>query len=323
MDNFRKLYTQADETLWTGRVDGDDREYQRWHQAITLVDLSEEALNLDNSVVLLGFCCDEGVRRNQGREGAKASPDYLRKILSSLPVHFNQDIRVVDAGNINTHGYDLESAQEALATAVQKIRDANGFPLVIGGGHEVTYGHFKGLYNATKTVGVINLDAHLDIRPLADNKGNSGTSFYQLNKELFDVGKRLHYLAIGIEEIANTKGLLHYAEMQGVEIIYGKQLHPHNLDSVKNQIEQFANKVDDLYFTIDMDAFAAAFAPGVSAVALNGIIPDHNFYELLQFIYRQPNLVSMDIAELNPRFDLDERTVKLVANLIFQFLQKF
>lgn len=322
MDSFRKLYSKADTSLWTGRVDGTERVFQRWHQTVSFVDLNE-IQDLDNSVVLLGFCCDEGVRRNQGREGAKGAPDYLRKVISSLPVHYNENIRLVDAGNINSNGYDLESAQEALSLAVQKIKEANGFPLLIGGGHEITYGHYKGLSSSSRSVGVINLDAHLDMRPLADDRGNSGTSFYQLNKELFDIGKRLNYLAIGIEEIANTKGLLQYADSQGVDIIYGRQLNAQNIADVKNQIEQFASKVDDLYLTIDMDVFAASFAPGVSAVALHGLIPDANFYDLLQFIYALPNLVSFDIAELNPRFDLDERTAKLAANLIFQFLQKF
>lgn len=322
METFKKLYEKPNTDLWHGRIDGESPEYLRWHQVVDCIDLNEVS-GLTNSVVLLGFCCDEGVRRNLGREGAKAAPDYLRKVLSNLPLHFSENIKLVDAGNINTNGYDLESAHEALAIAVQKIRVAGGFPLLIGGGHEITYGHFKGLYNSNRSVGVINLDAHLDMRPLMDDKQNSGTSFYQLNKDLFDVGKRLNYLAIGIQEISNTKGLLSYAESQGVEIIYGKELVPHHIDALKTKIEQFAQQVDDLYFTIDMDVFAAAFAPGVSAVAYDGIIPDSNFYELLSFIYQQPNLISMDIAELNPRFDLDERTAKLAANLIFQFLQKF
>lgn len=322
MDGFKKLYEKTDSSLWQGRVDGVHRAYQRWHQVITCVDL-EEVVKLENTVVLLGFCWDEGVRRNHGREGAKTAPDYIRKVLANLPVHFSEQIKLVDAGNITTNGYDLESAQEALSFAVQKIRNLNGFPLLLGGGHEITYGHFKGLSHTGRTIGVINIDAHLDMRPLVDGKGNSGTGFYQLNQELLAAGDKLYYLAIGVQEIANTKGLIQYAESQSVEIIYGNELHSDNLLHVKTKIETFANQVDELYLTIDMDAFAAAFAPGVSAVALDGIIPDYTFYEMLGYLFQHPKLVSMDIAELNPRLDLDERTAKLAANFIFHFLQKF
>lgn len=322
MDTFKNLYTKTDSSLWKGRIDGEQPGFQRWHQIVSCVDLNE-VQSLDNAVVILGFCCDEGVRRNQGREGAKAAPDYLRKILANLPVHFIPEIALVDAGNINTNGYDLQSAQEALAMAVQKIRTLGGKPLLIGGGHEITYGHFKGLHQPNRKTGIINLDAHLDMRPLLDGKGNSGTSFYQLNKELFDNGEKLKYLAIGIQEISNTKGLIDYAQTQGVEIINSNEIYAENLASIQNKIKHFADQVDELYLTIDMDAFSAAFAPGVSAVAYNGIIPDVTFYNMLDFIYQQPKLINLDIAELNPRFDLDERTARLAANLIFQYLQKF
>ncbi|MCA5005565.1 formimidoylglutamase [Sphingobacterium bovistauri] len=322
MDTFKKLYTKADASLWEGRIDGEERELQRWHQVVTYVDLNERQ-SLENTIVLLGFCCDEGVRRNQGREGAKATPDYLRKVLANLPVHFSDKIVVVDAGNIHSHGYDLESAQQALTIAVQKIKSFNGFPLLIGGGHEITYGHFKGLHQPNRKLGIINIDAHLDMRPLTDGKGNSGTGFYQINEDLMEAGGDFNYLAFGIQEIANTKGLLQSAESSGVNIIYGSELFPNNIEHIKSKIQDFVNGVDDIYLTVDMDAFAAAFAPGVSAVAMNGIIPEHTFYSLLSYIYQQPKLISMDIAELNPRFDIDERTARLAAHLIFQCLQKF
>jgi formiminoglutamase len=108
MDTFTKLYTKADASLWQGRIDGVERAYQRWHQVVNCVDLNELE-SFENVVVLLGFCCDEGVRRNQGREGAKSAPDYLRKILANLPVYFNEQLQLVDAGNITANGYDLEN----------------------------------------------------------------------------------------------------------------------------------------------------------------------------------------------------------------------
>lgn len=320
MEVFKKLYVKPEETLWQGRIDGQERMFCRWHQILTCVDLNDNP-NLDNAVVLLGFCSDEGVRRNSGREGAKAAPDYLRKVLANLPIHFSENIRLLDAGNIHTNGYDLESAQQALQWAVTLIKEAGGFPLLIGGGHEITYGHFKGLQSGDRSLGVINIDAHLDMRPLVDGKGNSGTSFYQLNKELFDQGKVLQYLAIGIQEISNTQGLIQYAESQGVDIIFAEDIQVDNLQQVKARIDGFVNRVDDLYLTIDMDAFSASFAPGVSAVALGGLIPDNMFYSILKHIYAQPKLISLDIAELNPRFDLDERTARLAANFIFHLFK--
>lgn len=321
MEAFHKLYQKANPDLWQGRIDGEDRALHRWHQVVECVDLNS-VKQMDNAIAILGFCSDEGVRRNKGREGAKAAPPYLRKILANLPVHFGTHRRLIDVGDIHIQGYDLESAQKALAMAVSKIRSLNGFPLIIGGGHEVTYGHFRGLSSDNKRIGVINIDAHLDMRPLEEGKGNSGTSFYQLERELSSNGQQLHYMAIGIQDIANTQGLLQYAISKDVLIVKADEIQAKRLDAVKAKIESFAAEIDELYLTLDMDVFAAAYAPGVSAVAFQGLIPDHTFYELLTYIFKQPKLVSMDIAELNPRFDIDEHTGRLAASFIFKLLQE-
>lgn len=322
METFKKLYRSPDKLIWQGRFDGNERDSSRWHQLIECVDLNYVD-NLENSVVILGFCSDEGVRRNLGRQGAKDAPDYLRKVLANLPVHFNEAVKLLDAGNIVVNDNDLESAQEALQFAVSEIREKNGYPLLIGGGHEITYGHFKGLQKNDRNISIINIDTHLDIRPLVDGKGNSGTGFYQINEDLKNSGQQFHYLAIGIQEIANTKSLIQYADSQNVQIIYGNALFESNLENIINRIDVFASQVDDLYLTIDMDAFAAPYASGVSALAFDGIIPNHTFYTLLNHIFTHPKLISLDIAELNSVYDLDGRTAKLAANFIFKYLQKF
>ena len=42
--------------------------------------------NFDGGAVLIGFPCDEGVRRNGGRVGAAAGPAALRAALANLPL---------------------------------------------------------------------------------------------------------------------------------------------------------------------------------------------------------------------------------------------
>ena len=323
MKEFDKLYQVADPSLWDGRVDGQELCHQRWHQAIDCIDL-KESIDLKDAVVLLGFCCDEGVRRNQGREGAKFAPDYLRKVLSNLPVSYNPAIKLYDAGNIGVSGYDMESSQQALSQAVYRLKSMGAFPVVLGGGHEMSYAHFQGLVKQNdKRVGIINIDAHVDMRELADGAGNSGTSFYQIQKDLSARGESFAYLAIGIQQVSNTVGLLQYAESKGAQLIYAHEISYENLDNLRAKIELFSQEVDQLYLSIDMDAFSAAFAPGVSALSYNGIIPDPTFLKLLRTIYQHPKLVSLDFAELNPRYDLDERTAKLTSSLIFEFLKRF
>jgi len=314
-------YHPVDRNLWTGRIDGTDESFLRWHQKIELIDLNDHP-PLKGKIVFLGFVCDEGVHRNQGRVGAKEGPEALRKSISNLPVHFDGKTKLLDAGNVVCVGEDLEEAQQELANRVTQIVKAGGFPILLGGGHEITYGHFKGLQAAKSgKIGIINIDAHLDIRATADGRANSGTGFYQIAEEAKQNNSAFRYMAIGIQDISNTKALFDYADSMGTKIVKAENIHHEQIDPIIQEIFEFANAVDHVYLTIDMDVFSPAFAPGVSASSFQGIMPTHGFYRIFETIMNLDNLRSMDVAELNPLYDIDNRTARLAANLIFKAVQ--
>src|SRR5947209_20237999 len=135
--------------------------------------------------VLVGFPQDEGVRRNHGRPGAADAPHEIRRFLSRLttadPAE-DIDLRRVpplDAGNVRITG-SLEATQVALAEVVAAILGAGAVPIVLGGGHETAYGHYLGYVAAEKEVAIVNIDAHLDVRPFSEGGGTSGTPFRQV-----------------------------------------------------------------------------------------------------------------------------------------------
>lgn len=316
-------YKPCQPEVWSGRKDGVDRASKRWHQVVELIDLRVET-NFINKVVLLGFCCDEGVRRNLGRIGAKEAPGVFRQVLGNLPIHFHENIVLKDAGDICCDDGDLEQAQYVLSEAVASIIRGGGFPIVLGGGHEVTYGNYQGLktQSGKRKIGIINLDAHLDIRPVIDGKGNSGTGFYQIAEDCQSKNEEFHYLAIGIQKISNTKSLFEYADQKNVHVIFAEEIHQENLKRIITIIEKFSRDVESIYLTIDMDVFAAPYAPGVSALAYNGLIPDQTFFSILSKLFALPNLRILDIAELNPLYDIDNRTARLGSTLLFEMINK-
>jgi len=129
--------------------------------------------------VLLGFSCDAGVLRNQGRPGAAHGPDAIRHALANVPAHGLTAL--YDTGNIACEDGDLESAQLALAGTVHNMLARGGVPLVLGGGHEVAWGTWQGLRahldarNDDGRLLIINIDAHFDLR--TSRPASSGTPF--------------------------------------------------------------------------------------------------------------------------------------------------
>lgn len=304
---------------WTGRVDGTEEEVSRWHQRVQYVDLLQPLKKGKPGVVLLGFAVDEGVRRNKGRVGAAAGPDALRKAIAGFPVHF--DGVLMDAGNIVCTDQNLEGAQQALSDAVVLIKHAGHIPLLLGGGHEITYGHAHGLYKALagKRLGLINIDAHFDLRIPEAAGASSGTGFWQLSQEQ----EPFQYLALGIQQLSNTQQLFRIAGELDVQYVEADAFHFQDRTILQAALSYFIKEAEQLYLTIDLDVFAAAYAPGVSATAFNGIRPDGLFLESFRTILQSGKLAGMDIAELNPALDIDQRTAKLGATFVYEAVNWF
>jgi len=94
------------QNLWQGRIDdgerGDTTRLFRIVHALEAADVTP----LNGAPVLLGFNCDAGVLRNQGRPGAAHGPDAIRQALANVPAHGLAAL--YDAGNVSCDDGDLE-----------------------------------------------------------------------------------------------------------------------------------------------------------------------------------------------------------------------
>lgn len=298
------------DNIWQGRLDGEELLYHRIFQRV------KEEKDYDtisaNDFVLHGFAVDEGVRRNKGRQGAKDAPNIIRRNMSNFPV-VRPDFSFLDFGNIYCEDGNLENTQSELAKKVSKVLLKGGKSLVLGGGHEVTFGHYRGVKTAfpEQKIGIINFDAHFDNRQPENGVGaSSGTGFWQIAQE-----GEIHSLHIGIQRNSNTLKLFDTAHQFGMKYILADELFFENLPSVYERVNELIDSVDVLYLTICMDVFNASIAPGVSASAYNGIFADSAFMHLYKHILKNEKLSALDIAEVNPEFDIQERTVRLAASL--------
>ncbi len=323
LPDFENLYTLSGKDIWTGRVDDpNDPDSYRWHQLIQFLDLRRPLRKVERlSFCFLGFKSDEGVKRNLGRPGAKQGPDSIRKQLANLPSYFNFDVNLFDAGDILCEG-DLEKSQELLAEAVYILLKAGMFPVLLGGGHEIAFGHYMGLYKFFKEKGnslpaIINIDAHFDLRPY-HNGVSSGTMFHQIADMNIANNEPFRYLVLGIQQSANTKSLFNRANRLGAQYVLCKEMRNQPLDKTYTVIDNFVNG-QNTYLTVCTDVFSSAVAPGVSAPQPFGMFPETGL-KLIKHIVRNSNLVSFDIAEVAPRFDDDEQTAKLASVLIFSLL---
>ncbi|MCK0190077.1 formimidoylglutamase [Arenibacter sp. F20364] len=312
-------YSKSDPILWSGRKSG---QQLYLHEKVICIDLNSEQIPSTDgqSWAILGYASDEGVKRNEGRIGAAMGPDAIRRQLAKLPNHLKENALLMDAGTVDCKDGDLKKSQTVLSCTVTQLLKHNTFPILMGGGHDIAYGHYNGIkrYLATegknKSIGIINFDAHFDLRSNETNN-NSGTPFYQIAQECKSDQSKFRYMCLGIREDANTKTLFDTANDLGVSYIERKHFNLLYFDKIKHKLQQFIKEVDHIYTTIDLDGFSSAYAPGVSASSPMGFSIEI-VLECLNIIIDTKKMISLDMAEMNPTYDIDQNTAKLAASLI-------
>ncbi|MFJ6537323.1 formimidoylglutamase [Paenarthrobacter sp. NPDC091711] len=298
-------------TPWTGRFDGDGAEHRRWWQAIT-PHTSAAASEGARPAVVLGFCSDAGVLRNKGRVGAAKAPAAIRSALGPLAFHLDRD--VFDAGDVVVEDDSLEAGQERAGRAISGLLDAGNLTVVLGGGHETAFASYLGVAGSEavrgKRLGVLNLDAHFDLRD--EPRPSSGTPFLQMANAEAAAGRELQYAVVGISEPNNTRTLFDTANRLGVKYLLDELCSP---EASEVFVADFLAGVDVLYLTIDLDVMPASVAPGVSAPAAYGV-PLPVISAICRQVAASGKLLHVDVAELNPEFDIDSRTAKVAARLV-------
>ncbi|AZN38016.1 formimidoylglutamase [Iodobacter ciconiae] len=303
-------------TVWTGRIDAAEGDAAlRWHQVVQPL-----AADQASGIALLGFACDEGVRRNQGRIGAAAGPVALRKALANLAYH--PSLPLYDAGDVACENGDLDAAHQRLAAAVSQNIQAGHLSLVLGGGHETAFGHWLGITNAhpSQRIGIVNFDAHFDLRVASE--ATSGTPFAQIAASCAKRGQDFQYLCMGVAETANTEALFNKARQVQAAWRLDTEMTPWQLTETVAQLQAFIDQVDVVYLTIDLDVLPAAQMPAVSAPAGFGVeisVIEH----LSRLLAASRKLVAADLVEFNPLFDIDSHGAKAAARLAWAICRSF
>ncbi|MCH8257143.1 MAG: formimidoylglutamase [Proteobacteria bacterium] len=317
------MSNRIDMSVWQGRVDSQETASAlRWHQAIAPFD---DAV-APGSRVLLGFACDEGVKRNKGRIGACGGPLAIRAALANLS--YEGDGIVYDAGDVRCLEHHLEQAQVSLARTVAGLLDRQMNVTVLGGGHEIAWGSFQGVVqylHARKikapSLGIINFDAHFDLRNPIDG-ASSGTPFRQMAQWCVDHDLQFNYHVIGINPSANSAALFDYAKSANVSWVEDVDVHLSNRHALEKELRVFIRPLDYLYVTICLDVFKASVAPGVSAPASVGVSGEVviKLVRAIRLLAADRNvpIILSDIAEMNPNHDLDQRTARLAARLVWE-----
>lgn len=308
-DIFQNL-TRPNDELFYKKGDRND---------IRLGEIVPEVKYEEASLVLVGCAQDEGVTRNGGREGAAQAPDAIRRQFYRL-TPFGITARICDLGNLGLQN-SLEETHDALTDVVKKILEDGKRAVVIGGGNDISYADGRAMAEVfgAKNWLAVNTDAHFDVR--ADREINSGTPYRQLLEE--KLIRPDYFYEIAYQPHFASPVYYRYLQNLGVNLVSLDQLRSRetaDLEIRELMRQKFINHSQSLsaFFGFDLDAVRSSDAPGTSAPSPIGL-RSGEFLNLVDFAAKLVNTKVIEFTEVNPNFDVDDRTAKLVAIAIHRF----
>ncbi|WP_052737606.1 agmatinase family protein [Bacillus sp. SA1-12] len=261
--------------------------------------------------------------------GASLYPTEFRRMWKSFATYNldeNVDLsffHVGDAGDVMMHTTDILLSHQRIqrSTAFLAEHYPNTRTCMIGGDHSTTACAVRGIKEAfpEETIGVLQLDTHLDVRDPNELGPANGTPIRQLIDGRHVMGE--HVINIGLHGYFNAKPLIDYANDHGIQMVTLNQARRQGLiKTIKRALDDLAKKVDRIYVTVDMDVLDISVAPGVPASTPGGMSAIELFESLLE-IGKHSEVKHIDFVCLDPSKDSHvSETVKIGVYAWLQFI---
>jgi agmatinase len=240
------------------------------------------------------------------RNGAHGGPSAIRVVSDVLETYspvLDRDLaglKIVDLGDLALNGLSMSEALQTIANGMTHASQLGKLAVMLGGEHTASLGGFRGIKRVHPEAVILQLDAHLDMRPEYDGEPlTHATWLHHVGLEFgFSVihqfglrsGDRTEWARARAQTAWSTTELTLPAE-------------------VREQIGSLP-----VYISVDIDVLDPAHAPGTGCPEPGGV----TFRELADFLYALDDLhvVAVDVMEVSPSVDAASITPAAAAKLV-------
>ncbi|MCS3924011.1 agmatinase [Methanosalsum natronophilum] len=249
------------------------------------------------------------------RSGSRWAPDAMRQAslnFESYNQYYNvnlNDIPIHDAGNFEIES-SIENNIHDLFSAISVVVNDNKLPIMLGGEHSLSFPCIKACdKNISSKLGVIVLDAHLDLREeYSGTKYNHACVSRHIIEEITD-----NYVSIGVR--SGSQEEWEYAEQNQIKHYTSEDVHELGISTVVKESIEYLN-ADMYYLSLDMDVLDPSYAPGLGTPEPFGL----NSFDVKELVHRiAPDCIGFDIVEISPNYDYGE-TALLGTKIMREFI---
>jgi arginase len=300
-------------------------------------------MHIAKTIEIIGVPSDLGL----SIPGCRMGPSCLR--VAGIHAKINQlGLNVYDQGDLlvvlketlptqrNNMVLPLTELCQQLMSVTKLSLDEHRMPLILGGDHSIAIGTINGVRDYVggieKKMGLIWLDAHADFNtPSSSLTGNIhgmplATILGMGHEPLVNLGlfkKSLleqNIAIIGLRSIdePEKKFLL----SSGITLFTMRDIDELGMAKVMEQaISIVSNGTYGIHISFDLDSIDPSHACGVST-PVSGGLSIREARLAMEILYDQVNILSMEFVELNPVYDIHNKTANLCIDLIEILLGK-
>lgn len=276
-------------------------------------------------VGLVGIPFDTGCIA--GPRGSREGPSAVRDDIThgtcynpELDIDISEGIDIVDYGDVDVTHTDIHETHDRVERVLTAVTESEVIPFTIGGDHSLTYPTGKALMNAVDgQVGIINVDAHHDVRHSHDGELSAGTPFRRLLED--DSGKFSgeNFVELGLSGWHNSSYYLNWVREVGAEVITAREIHREGVDpAVERALDAATDGTEAVFLSVDIDVLDAGVSSGTCAPSPGGLVT-HQLLELVYQLSRHDAIQGADLAEIAPPLDSAGVTTMAGAAVATQF----
>ena len=297
------------------------REFQSFHDFPIVNDLD----NFKADIAIIGIPFGDPYSMGEASNDQSNAPTHIRRFCERAlrgldrfdfdiggKLLNDQDIKVVDCGDVIGEAKDVSGNHLRSEQAVRKILSAGALPIILGGDHAIPIPVFRALEN-NGPITLIQVDAHIDWRDTFHGVTQGLSSVIRRASEMDHINEiyQIGLRSAGSARVEEVEAALNY----GANLISDMELQDVGMQEILDRIPDKQN----YYLTIDADGVDPTIMPAVAGPAPGGVNYSQ-MRKLIQGLVKKGKVLGMDIVEITPSKDINGITAitagRFICNLI-------
>lgn len=252
---------------------------------------------------------DEGLL-GKGIELRKLSAGYINFLENGGDLSQNRGMRE-ELDKINR---ECEKMNQWVFNRAKRVLAAGKIPGVIGGDHSVPLGAFKAVSEKYPDFGILQVDAHLDLRNSYEGFTFSHASVFYNSLKIESLKK---IVQVGIRDYCEEETDVIQKEGERISVFFDHFLKENHFRG-KNwdaQCEEIISKLpENIYVSIDIDGLDPKLCPNTGTPVPGGLDFPETVFLLKKVVENGRKIIGFDVCETGK----DEWDVNVAARLIYK-----